>query len=68
MSCVVPGWIGLERAHAEVAAMSPAQRSATPPLIPPEEIVAVALDLIRNGRSGTVIEMCGGEPPRQLAQ
>jgi 3-oxoacyl-[acyl-carrier protein] reductase len=68
MSCVVPGWIGLERAHDEVAAMSPAQRSATPPLIPPEEIVAVALDLIRNGRSGTIIEMRGGEQPRQLDQ
>jgi 3-oxoacyl-[acyl-carrier protein] reductase len=68
MSCVVPGWIGLERAHAEVAAMSPARRAATPPLIPPEEIVAVALDLIRDGRSGTVIEMREGEAPRQLDQ
>jgi NAD(P)-dependent dehydrogenase (short-subunit alcohol dehydrogenase family) len=66
MSCIVPGWIGLARAHAEVAAMSPQRRAATPPLIPPERIVAVALDLIRNGRSGTVIEMREGEPPRVL--
>jgi 3-oxoacyl-[acyl-carrier protein] reductase len=68
MTCIVPGWIGLARAHAEVAAMSPEQRAATPPLIPPEEIVAVALDLIRNGRSGTVIEMREGEQPRRLEE
>jgi hypothetical protein len=35
-------------------------------LIPPEQIVAVALELIVGGRSGTVIEMPGGEPPRRL--
>jgi len=68
MTCIVPGWIGLARAHAEVAAVSPERRAATPPLIPPEEIVAVALDLIRNGRSGTVIEMREGEQPRRLEE
>jgi NAD(P)-dependent dehydrogenase (short-subunit alcohol dehydrogenase family) len=54
VTCIVPGWIGLERAHAEVAALPPAER---PALIPPERIVAVALDLIRDGKGGTVVEM-----------
>jgi hypothetical protein len=56
MTCIVPGWIGLERALRELPPDRPA-----PPLIPPAEIVAVALELIRGGRSGTVIEM----PPRE---
>jgi hypothetical protein len=55
----VPGWIGLERAHREVAAMPPERR---PALVPPEEIVAAAIGLIRHGRSGTVIEMLEGTP------
>jgi 3-oxoacyl-[acyl-carrier protein] reductase len=67
MTCVVPGWIGLARAHDQVAALPAEQRAATPPLIPPEEIVAVVLEQIRNGRSGTVVEMREGEPPRRMS-
>ncbi|WP_433306772.1 SDR family NAD(P)-dependent oxidoreductase [Actinoplanes sp. CA-030573] len=52
--CVVPGWIGLDRAHAEQARMDPADRL---PLIPPSEIAGVVLDLVRRGASGTVVEM-----------
>ncbi|MFF5080421.1 SDR family NAD(P)-dependent oxidoreductase [Actinoplanes sp. NPDC000266] len=51
---IVPGWIGLERAHAEVAALPPEER---PALIPPEEIVDVALRLLRDGEGGTIVEM-----------
>jgi NAD(P)-dependent dehydrogenase (short-subunit alcohol dehydrogenase family) len=66
MTCLVPGWIGLERAHAELAAKPEAERAATPPLIPPADLVAVVLDLIRNGRSGSVVELLrGDQPPRQ---
>jgi len=36
----------------------------TPPLIPPEDIVAVGLDLLRDGSAGAVVEMHGGQPPR----
>jgi len=64
VTCVVPGWIGLDRAHAEWAAKTPEERAATPPLIPPEDIVAVGLDLLRAGRAGAVVEMHGGQPPR----
>jgi NAD(P)-dependent dehydrogenase (short-subunit alcohol dehydrogenase family) len=63
--CVVPGWIGLERAHREQAALAPEQRAATPPLIPPGDLVALVLDLIRDGRPGTVAELLrGDEKPR----
>jgi 3-oxoacyl-[acyl-carrier protein] reductase len=63
--CVVPGWIGLERAHRELVALPPAERAATPPLIPPEDLVALVLDLIRDGRRGTVAEFLrGDEKPR----
>jgi 3-oxoacyl-[acyl-carrier protein] reductase len=63
MVCLVPGWVGLERAQREVAALPPGSR---PELVPPEEIVAVAIELIRHGRSGTVIELREGETPEQL--
>ena len=65
MTCIVPGWIGLPRAHQEVAALPPEQR-ATTHLIPPADIVAVALELIRTGPSGTVIELPEGAPPRPI--
>jgi NAD(P)-dependent dehydrogenase (short-subunit alcohol dehydrogenase family) len=66
MTCVVPGWIGLERAHAELAAKPAAERAAALPLIPPADLVAVVLELIRNGRSGAVVELLrGDQPPRQ---
>jgi NAD(P)-dependent dehydrogenase (short-subunit alcohol dehydrogenase family) len=57
MTCIVPGWIGLERAHAQFAALAPEVRAKTPPLIPPADVVALALELIATGRSGTVVEI-----------
>jgi len=57
MMCIVPGWIGLERAHAQFAALAPEVRAKTVPLIPPADVVALALDLIATGRSGTVVEI-----------
>jgi hypothetical protein len=57
MMGVVPGWIGLDRAHAEWARLGPAERASLDPLIPPDEVVGVILDLIRNGAAGTVAEL-----------
>jgi 3-oxoacyl-[acyl-carrier protein] reductase len=68
MTCVVPGWIGLERAHAELVAKPAAERAATPPLIPPADLVAVVLELIRNGRSGSVVELLRGDQPSRLRE
>jgi NAD(P)-dependent dehydrogenase (short-subunit alcohol dehydrogenase family) len=60
VTCVVPGWIGLPRAHAELAALPDAERAAAPALVPPADIVAEALELIRAGRGGTVVKMLAG--------
>jgi NAD(P)-dependent dehydrogenase (short-subunit alcohol dehydrogenase family) len=67
IACVVPGWIGLPRADDELAALPPAKRAATPPLIPPEDVVAVVLDLLADDTaSGSVVALEGGRPPRRL--
>ncbi|MEV6373451.1 SDR family NAD(P)-dependent oxidoreductase [Micromonospora musae] len=63
MMCVAPDWIGLERAQAQWALMSDAERAATRPLIPPAEVVTVVLQLIRDGVGGTVVEMRGSDQP-----
>jgi 3-oxoacyl-[acyl-carrier protein] reductase len=63
VTCVVPDWIGLRRAYEELAAMSPERRAAAPPLVPPEDVAAVVLDLVVRGRGGTVVELWGGEVP-----
>lgn len=67
-ACIVPGWIGLDRAHDEVAAMPDGERAALPPLIPPTEVVQVVLDLVNDdSRSGSVVELRGGTPPRPMS-
>ena len=64
-ACVVPDWIVLDRAHERVAAMSAAERAAIAPLIPPQDVVDAVLDLVRDDtRSGSVVELWGGEPTR----
>jgi NAD(P)-dependent dehydrogenase (short-subunit alcohol dehydrogenase family) len=60
VTCVVPGWIGLPRAHVELAALPAAERAATPPLVEPADIVAQAVELIRSGRGGRVVRMLAG--------
>ena len=57
MMAVVPGWIGLDRAHAEWERLDPAERARLGPLIPPGEVVAAILDLVRDGAAGAVVEM-----------
>ncbi|GIE29555.1 short-chain dehydrogenase [Actinoplanes italicus] len=61
--CVAPDWIGLDRAHIQWQRMSVAERYRSGPLIPPSEVVAVVLDLVRHGVGGTVVEMWGGRQP-----
>ena len=62
VSCVVPGWIGLPRAVAEVQAM-PADRR--PSLIAPEEIAAEVVGLVEDpNSSGALVVMDEGEPAR----
>jgi NAD(P)-dependent dehydrogenase (short-subunit alcohol dehydrogenase family) len=67
VNCVVPDWIGLDRAHAELAAMTPAERASAPPFVDPEEIAETVLWLARDDSlAGRVVLMPGGEPRRFL--
>jgi NAD(P)-dependent dehydrogenase (short-subunit alcohol dehydrogenase family) len=62
VNCVVPGWVGLERAHAERAALSPTQRANTPALIPPDLVAAQILRLVRDeSLAGRVLSMHDGD-------
>jgi NAD(P)-dependent dehydrogenase (short-subunit alcohol dehydrogenase family) len=64
VNCIVPHWIGLERAHAELAAMSSAERAAAPPFVEPSAIADAVVWLLRDeSLSGRVVEMRGGSPP-----
>jgi NAD(P)-dependent dehydrogenase (short-subunit alcohol dehydrogenase family) len=67
LACVVPDWVGLPRAHDELAALPASQRAALPPLIPPEDVLDAVLALVTDdSASGTVVTLVGGEPPRRL--
>jgi NAD(P)-dependent dehydrogenase (short-subunit alcohol dehydrogenase family) len=69
VNCVVPHWIGLDRAKAELAAMSPSERAAAPPLVDPAAIADKVAELACDeGLAGAVVEMQGGEEPRLLPQ
>jgi NAD(P)-dependent dehydrogenase (short-subunit alcohol dehydrogenase family) len=46
VSCLVPGWIRTERAEAELAAMTPDERAATPEPITLDALAAAVLQLI----------------------
>jgi NAD(P)-dependent dehydrogenase (short-subunit alcohol dehydrogenase family) len=67
VNCIAPHWIGLERAHAELAAMSPAERAAAPPFVEPSAIAECVVWLVRDeSLSGRVVEMRGGSDRRLL--
>lgn len=62
VNCIVPGWIGLDRAHAELAAMTPDRRAAMPPLIPPQTVADTVVAFVRDeSLSGRVMVLPGGE-------
>jgi NAD(P)-dependent dehydrogenase (short-subunit alcohol dehydrogenase family) len=67
VNCLVPNWIGLDRAYDELAAMSPAERACAPDLIPPaavaDAVARLATDETLNGRIGILV---GTEPLRLL--
>ena len=65
INCIVPHWIGLERAHAELAAMTPAERAAAGPFVEPEAIAETVVWLARDeSLAGRVVEMRGGSDRR----
>jgi NAD(P)-dependent dehydrogenase (short-subunit alcohol dehydrogenase family) len=67
VNCVVPGWIGLPRAHDELAAMGPAERAAAPAFVEPSAIADAVVWLVASDSlSGCVVEMPGGSERRFL--
>jgi NAD(P)-dependent dehydrogenase (short-subunit alcohol dehydrogenase family) len=63
VNCVVPNRIGLERAEAEVAAMTPKERAGLPPLIPPADVAAAVADFILDDSlTGRIAVLEGGRP------
>jgi NAD(P)-dependent dehydrogenase (short-subunit alcohol dehydrogenase family) len=67
VNCVVPHWIGLDRAHAELAAMSPEERAGAPAFVDPVCIADTVVWLVRDDSlAGRVVEMRGGEDRRLL--
>jgi NAD(P)-dependent dehydrogenase (short-subunit alcohol dehydrogenase family) len=67
VNCIVPHWIGLERAHAELAAMSAAERAAAPGFVDPSAIADAVVWLVQDeSLAGRVVEMRGGSDRRLL--
>ena len=67
VNCIVPHWIGLERAHAELAQMTPEQRAGAPPTVPPQTVAAATVAFIRDeSLAGRVMVLAGGEEPELL--
>ena len=61
VNCIVPNWILTERAEAELAAMTPEERSRAPGTIPLEVVCDAVADLIGDETArGRVVEI---EPP-----
>ena len=54
---VVPGWIGLDRAQEQWAALTAEHQLAVGLLIPPEDIASAVAALLDHGRPGQIIEM-----------
>jgi NAD(P)-dependent dehydrogenase (short-subunit alcohol dehydrogenase family) len=48
VNCVVPGWIATERAAAELAAMTPAERAVAPIPVPMDEVADAVVELVRD--------------------
>lgn len=67
VNCVVPDWIGLPRAHEELARMDDQQRARAPRLVAPEDVAAAVLRFLDDDAlSGRVLVLRGGQPSRLL--
>jgi 3-oxoacyl-[acyl-carrier protein] reductase len=61
VTAVVPGWIGLERAHREWDSLGAAEQEARAALVPPGRVAAEVVALARDGAGGTVVTLLDGE-------
>lgn len=60
VTCVVPGWIGLERAQREWDELPAGERERLPPLVPPATVSREVIRLLTRGSAGEVVELLGG--------
>jgi NAD(P)-dependent dehydrogenase (short-subunit alcohol dehydrogenase family) len=64
VSCVVPHWIGLARAHREYRAMSPEEQRASGGLVDPQAVADAVVSLVHDpGAAGKVVELQAGQAP-----
>jgi NAD(P)-dependent dehydrogenase (short-subunit alcohol dehydrogenase family) len=54
---VVPGWIGLDRAHRQFAALTPEQQRAAGRLVSPQEVADRVLHLLEHGHAGEIVDL-----------
>lgn len=67
VNCVVPDWVGTDRAYRELAAMTPDQRAAAPDPIPLSDLTDGVVELIRDERlAGRILVLLPHRPPRLL--
>jgi NAD(P)-dependent dehydrogenase (short-subunit alcohol dehydrogenase family) len=67
VTCLVPDWLGTERAIEEYAGMTPQERAANPPPIPLEEVADAVLELAGDeSLAGRVMVLDREEPRRRL--
>jgi NAD(P)-dependent dehydrogenase (short-subunit alcohol dehydrogenase family) len=67
VNCVVPDWIETERARAELARMTPAERAAAPVPLPPDAVPDAVVAFARDDTlAGRLMVLRPGEPPRLL--
>lgn len=67
VNCLVPDWVGTERAYRELAAMSPSQRAAAPDPIPLTVVSDALMQLVTDDElAGRVLTVWPHRPPRLL--
>ena len=69
VNCICPDWVDTPAVQRSLAEMTEEERAEVPPLVPAEEIAAVALDLIRDDAAAgrIVVRYADGPGPRLLS-
>jgi NAD(P)-dependent dehydrogenase (short-subunit alcohol dehydrogenase family) len=67
VTCLVPDWVATERAEAELAATTPAERASAPPWIPLPALTDAVLTLVTDDTlDGRVLVLLPNRPPHLL--
>jgi NAD(P)-dependent dehydrogenase (short-subunit alcohol dehydrogenase family) len=67
VTCVVPDWVATERALAELAAMTPAERARAPEPVPMSVLTGAVVALIEDDTlDGRIVVLYPGKPARLL--